>query len=449
MKRKEDGKMTENKIIKPLIIGLIVVVIGFVLILSQTLGKSVIFVIKFDTDGGSIVEDVTVKENEKVSKPVDPTKDGYSFVGWYYNDELYDFDSPVTSDMTLKAKWGSSGKVASVSLNKTTLELYVGDAYQLSATVLPNSAIDKSLIWESNEIGVVSVDETGKVTALKEGSATITVTTKDGGYTAKVTVTVKAKPVVKVTGVSLNRESLNLTEGETSKLVATVNPSNASNKNVTWESSKPSVVSVDSKGNIKALKAGSATITVKTKDGGYTAKVTITVKAKPVIKVTSVSLDKTSLILTEGGSSKLVVTVNPGNATNKGVTWSSSNSSVATVDSKGNVKALKAGSTIITVTTKDGSYTATCTVTVAEKPATYSVTFTPVVQEGTGSIVQYSMVVTKNSAPLNDFDFVVYNGTKVSNGHKLQVGKYDKNITIAEIHLNNGTTIKNVNVIYR
>ena len=446
--KKRNGSMIKSNKVKLLILCLVVIAIGVIFIIGQTLGGHVEFTVNFDTDGGSSIESVIVKENEKVTKPSDPIKEGYSFVGWYYNNELYDFDAPVLKNMTLKAKWGSVGKVAGVSLNKSTLELYVGDTYQLSATVLPNTAIDKSLKWESSASSILSVDTNGKVSALKEGSATITVTTKDGGYTDKVTVTVKTKPVVKVTGVSLDKTSLNLTEGDTSKLVATVNPGNATNKNVTWSSSNASVVTVDANGNVRALKAGNATITVTTKDGSYTAKVTVTVKAKPVVKVTGVSLDKTSLNLTEGDTSKLVATVNPGNATNKGLTWSSSNSSVITVDANGNVRALKAGSATITVTTKDGGYTATCTVTVNEKPASYSVIFTPVVQEGIGSIFQYSMVVTKNSATLNDFAFVVYNGTKVSKEHDLQKDKYDKNVTVAQIRLSNGADVT-ANVVYR
>ena len=164
-----------------------------------------------------------------------------------------------------------------------------------------------------------------------------------------------------VTSVSLSKSSTTLTEGGTITLTATINPSNATNKNVTWSSSNSSVASV-SNGVVTALKAGTATITVTTEDGGKTAKCNVTV----IAKVTSVSLDKTNIELTEGDVTTLTATIKPDNATNKNVTWSSSNSSIASV-SNGKVAALAPGSATITVATEDGNKTATCLVTVKEK----------------------------------------------------------------------------------
>ena len=163
------------------------------------------------------------------------------------------------------------------------------------------------------------------------------------------------------------------------------------------------------------------------------------VEPDPVVSVTGVSLNKTTLSLTEGDSSKLTATVAPSNAANKNVTWSSSNTSVATVDTNGNVKAVKAGTATITVTTKDGNYTATCTVTVKEKPASYSVIVTPVVQEGTGAIFQYKISVTKNNSTFTNFKHVIYNGTKVTS--TISSAKYNKNTTSATIRLNDGTDV--------
>ena len=174
---------------------------------------------------------------------------------------------------------------------------------------------------------------------------------------------------ISVAGVSLNLTSVELTEGDETTLTATVNPDNATNKNVTWKSSDSSVATV-SGGKVTALKAGAATITVTTEDGGKTAVCEVKVNAKvvepEVVPVTGVSLDKTSVELTEGDETTLTATVNPDNATNKNVTWKSSDSSVATV-SGGKVTALKAGTATITVTTEDGGKTATCDVKVIKK----------------------------------------------------------------------------------
>ena len=166
---------------------------------------------------------------------------------------------------------------------------------------------------------------------------------------------------IKVEGVSLNVTSVELTEGDQTTLTATVNPSNATNKNVTWTSSDNNVATV-ANGKVTAVKAGTATITVKTEDGNKTATCTVTVKAK-TYPVESVTLDKTSVELTEGEETTLTATVNPSNATNKNVTWTSSDSNVATV-ANGKVTAVKAGTATITVKTEDGNKTATCTVTV-------------------------------------------------------------------------------------
>jgi len=255
--------------------------------------------------------------------------------------------------------------VDAISINQTSLELEVGQTQKLISTVNPSNASNRNIYWTSSDQSVATVDNTGKVTALKAGSATITVTTEDGGKTATCKVTVNAK-IYPVTGVTIDKISVELTEGDVTVLTATVNPSNASNKNVYWTSSAQSVATVDNAGKVTAVKAGASTITVTTEDGGKTATCSVTVKEK-LYPVTGVTLDKTSVELTEGDVTVLTATVNPSNASNRNVYWTSSDQSVATVDNTGKVSALKAGSATITVTTEDGGKTATCSVTVKEK----------------------------------------------------------------------------------
>ena len=170
------------------------------------------------------------------------------------------------------------------------------------------------------------------------------------------------EPTVLPTGISLNKTSLSLMEGESETLTATVSPSNATDKTVTWSSSNTSVATVSSSGKVTAKAAGSATITAKTVNG-KTATCSVTVTAATVYP-TGISLNKTSLSLMEGESETLTATVSPSNATDKTVTWSSSNTSVATVSSSGKVTAKAAGSATITAKTVNGK-TATCSVTVA------------------------------------------------------------------------------------
>ena len=251
--------------------------------------------------------------------------------------------------------------VSSVSLSKTSVTLTEGDKETLTATVLPDNATDKTVEWSTSNSSVATVSS-GTVTAIKAGTTTITVKTKDGGKTATCAVTVNAK-VIPVSDVTLNKTELTLTEGESETLTATVKPDNATDKTLSWSSSDATVASVDDNGKVTALKAGTATITVKTKDGGKTAACAVSVKTK-VIAVTGVTLNKTELTLTEGNSETLSATVKPDNATDKTVSWTSSDATVASVDDNGKVTALKAGTATITVKTKDGEKTATCKVTV-------------------------------------------------------------------------------------
>lgn len=259
---------------------------------------------------------------------------------------------------------GRKGKYVAVStvyISPETLSLTVGETAKLTASIAPWSASVKTMTWKSLSPAIATVDDEGGVTAVSEGRTTIQVTTDDGNKTATCAITVKA--AVPVTGVSLNRTSLSLEEGDTFSLVATVTPSNATDKSVSWVSSNTDVAKVSSDGVVTALSPGTAVVTVKTNDGAKIATCVVTV-SKKAIAVTGVSLSKSSLALTEGDTQTLVATVAPSNATNKDVTWSSSDTGVATVSSSGVVTAKKAGTATITVTTVDGGKTATCAVTV-------------------------------------------------------------------------------------
>ena len=157
---------------------------------------------------------------------------------------------------------------------------------------------------------------------------------------------------------------IEIIEGESAALSARVSPEAASDRVVSWSSSDRSVVTVDKTGIVQGLKPGTATVTATAE--GKSGTCTVTVKAKAV-NVTEVTLDKTELTLTEGGTETLTATVKPDNADNRKVTWSSDKTEIATVDGAGKVTAVKAGEAVVTVTTEDGGKTATCKVTVKAK----------------------------------------------------------------------------------
>ena len=247
-----------------------------------------------------------------------------------------------------------------INLNGAALALLEGTNETLTATVLPANAENKTLTWSSSDNSIATVDNSGKVIAIAAGTATITVKSVNN-KTATCMVIVQ-KEVVAVSGVSLNETELLLTTGETKALVATITPDNATNKKATWSSSNNSVATVDSVGNITALAVGTTSIIISTVDGGKIATCVVTVQAA-VVAVGGVSLDETNLSLIIGETGTLVATVTPDNATNKNVTWSSSNHAVATV-SNGEITALAVGTATITATTEDGNKTDTCVVTV-------------------------------------------------------------------------------------
>ncbi len=179
-----------------------------------------------------------------------------------------------TCAVTVKAK---AVNVTEVTLDKTELTLTEGETETLTATVKPDNADNRKVTWSSDKTEIATVDGAGKVTAVKPGEAVVTVTTEDGGKTATCKVTVKAK-VVPVTGVNVKPWSVTIGANGTTKLTCTVAPSNATNRNVRWESDNPSVATVDSDGNVRAVSAGVAKVSAVTEDGGFRSGCTVTVK---------------------------------------------------------------------------------------------------------------------------------------------------------------------------
>ena len=250
------------------------------------------------------------------------------------------------------------------------------------------------MTWKSSDAAVATVDTNGKVTAVKAGEATITVTTEDGGKTATCKVTVKTATIA-VTGVTLNKTATSLLVGGSETLTATVAPAEATNKKVTWKSDKPEIASVDANGKVTGVKAGEATITVTTEDGGKTATCKVTVKPNLVSEITLAAL-----AIYVGESKAVTATVKPDDATNKELTWTSSDETVATVDATGKVTGKKIGTATITATAQDGSgVSGSCTVTVLS--AVKTVTVTPA-NLTLGKNKSYTLTATVDAQPGTD-----------------------------------------------
>ena len=184
-------------------------------------------------------------------------------------------DSGVNAkcEITVKEKVIS---VTGIALNETSLSLTEGDEFTLVATVTPDNATNKEINWTSDNEAVATVSAEGVVKAIKAGTANITATSEDSDVNVKCEITVKEK-VISVTGIALNRTSLSLSEGDEFTLVATVTPDNATNKEITWTSDNEAVATVSAEGVVKALRAGTASITATTVDQGKTASCAIAV----------------------------------------------------------------------------------------------------------------------------------------------------------------------------
>lgn len=248
----------------------------------------------------------------------------------------------------------------SISLSSSSLALAVNETNTLSISYTPANTNQKNVTWSSSNASIASVSSSGLVTGVAAGgpvTITASVATAGDPVTATCSVTVS---LIAVTGVSLTPTTAALNIGYTTTLVASVAPSNASDNSVTWSTSNSAVATV-SNGVVTGISAGEATITVTTSDGSKTATCLVTVSA---VSVTGVTLSSSSATISIGSTKTLTATIAPSNASNQNVTWSTSDSAVATV-SGGVVTGVSAGGATITVTTADGSKTATCLVTVS------------------------------------------------------------------------------------
>lgn len=232
----------------------------------------------------------------------------------------------------------------------------------MTSTINPIDATNKDIKWTSTDDSIATVDNVGKILAVSAGKATISVTTVDGNKVDACEVSV-SNPVIHPTSISLNKTSDTLTVGDTDNLSVTIAPIDALNKDISWESSDVSIATVDNNGKVEAISAGTAIITAITNDGNKRDTCTVVIN-NPVINVASISLNKNTDSMIVGDTDTLNATVAPNDANNQAATWTSSDTSIATVDNTGNVTAVNYGTAVITATSVDGNKTANCTVTV-------------------------------------------------------------------------------------
>ena len=418
---------------------------------SQIGSYTIKYVISFNGYNETLERDIVIKAKETANLDINFYLKGDESisinVGDKFNDPLYsaigtdgkDYSSYVkvsgsvnnnvsgTYTLTYKLTYYDISKTlyrkvvvnsVDVVLSTKSLSLVVGSSASISSNV--------QVSFKSSNTSVAIVDSNGKVTAKGVGSAIITATNKDGRSASCSVVVVNSE--IMVQSLSLNKTSININVGKTEKLIVSILPSNATNKNITWSSSNTSVATVDSSGNVKALKKGSVIISAKS-NNGKVATCTVNVSEMAVTKLT---LNKTSESIYKTKTLSLIATITPTDASDKTITWKSSNTNIATVSSNGVVTGKKAGVVNITATSSNGK-SATCKITVKD--------YTPVTQikinksSGT-SIVGGTFILTATISPSNaTIPTVTWTSSdkKVAtvdkNGRVLAVGKGSATIT--------------------
>lgn len=259
-------------------------------------------------------------------------------------------------------------KLGGMKLNTTKKKITVGGSFTLKPIFTPANATNKKVTWATSNKAVATVSANGVVKGKKGGTAMITCVSKQGGYTANCIVTV----VEKVTSVKLNHTSQKVKVGRSLQLKATVSSNGATNKKLKWTSSNKKIATVNSKGKVTTKKVGTCTIKAKATDGSGAYA---TCKVRVIRQVTRLSISQSYIKLYVGNSKLLKSRVRPSNATSKRVKWTSSNSKIAVVSSKGKVTGVKKGTARVSVKTTDGSnIKATCVVKVMKKVPVSSIT---------------------------------------------------------------------------
>lgn len=251
--------------------------------------------------------------------------------------------------------------INSIELDTTNVTAQMAlQKFQLTATVLPSIAgVDTSVTWASLDPSVLTVDQNGLVTFVGPGETYVSATAN--ADTTKVAYC-KFLITQQVEQIKMDFDKVTLSVGDEYRLTAVISPENATNKNVKWSTSNPNVVTVDENGMLKAVGSGSATVIVQTEDGGYIDMTNVTV----LQPVSSITLSQTEMSVKKGTVFWLSATINPDTADNKKVTWSSSDTSLATVDPDGKVTTLAVGTVTISCASEDNGTVAYCVVEITE-----------------------------------------------------------------------------------
>ena len=264
----------------------------------------------------------------------------------------------------LNKKSENKKQLQSISMQQSEINIQMNSnsSYFMPLTYTPSNVSNKTVYWYTSNSSVATVSG-GNIYAKGEGEATITAISGNRQKIAKCKVIV-SKPQVPLAGIRLKESNVTVELGKTGYIGAIYEPENASDKVLYWSSSNENVAKVN-EGVITAVGKGTATLTAISRAGGKTASCTITVEDPNFVHINEITMKSEKVELKTGETGWVGVAYNPSNATNKVLTWKSSNEKVATVK-EGTVKAVGIGTATLTATSEDGGKTATCKVTVTD-----------------------------------------------------------------------------------
>lgn len=318
---------------------------------------------------------------------------------------------------------GRQDEVAPINIyfhDNSPIELNVGDNKEVTGLVryLPQSTTLKLLSFESEDTSIASVDADGLVTAQRAGTTRIKALTHNGKAAYLVVHVAEAGKEVAVASITAANTAITLDVGSTRGIGASVLPADATNKHLSYQSDDPSVATVDKNGLVRALKAGNTTVTVSAANG-KSLTVSIQVKVKTLVLVESIALSPKSLQLEVGASRSMAVQYNPSNVSDKSVAFKSSDTSVATVDYSGTVRAVGEGSAAITATASGKTDTVQVTVTRPAVDVKLTVKGNAVVEVGK-TVDLSTLVTTTPASEKGNVKFVSQNSSVAAvNGKKL------------------------------
>jgi|GEM_PF-5556338 Ig domain protein group 2 domain protein len=257
-----------------------------------------------------------------------------------------------------------------IAITPKVVELHAGDSFILHAEIEPSTTSDKSITWNSSDESIATVNEHGQITAIAGGKVRISATSNSNINATDFCEVTVVQPVL---GISLNETAIELFTGDCFQLSVIFNPSEPTNKNIKWSSTDSSIAIVSGNGMVYGITEGACSIIATSEDGNFIAICKVKVKDR-IIPVTSIIFDETNLTGKVSDELTIGFTVLPENATDKTLTWSSSNESIAYVNNNGLIQLRESGTAIISAKSTDGSnIKADCVVVVSENSGIESI----------------------------------------------------------------------------